>query len=221
MFHILTIVSYRQTSGVVQNYNQVLIRFKSEHVTLIAENLSKWSSYSLCATLNVDLIGKCVGQPIRIFYKGFDDHITGKYGVVCRGWPLPDFKSPTDMVTKNEVELVLHSFKSGTTSFQCLSDTERRVWDEARFQASLEQMMEPREQLQDGESCGDGDHDAEMTMTNTTTSEPQPGPSSAPQGVLQPSQAFINGAAVDLASQKKKRKKCSDAGVPRGLHKKT
>ncbi|KAF7976790.1 hypothetical protein HWV62_5636 [Athelia sp. TMB] len=191
--------------GVVQNYNQALIRLKSELVTLIAEKLSK-----------------CVGQQIRMFYKGFEDHITSKYGVVCRGWPLPKFQSPADMSTKNEVELVMHAFKTGTTSFQRLTEAEWRAWDEARFQAALEQQAGPRDRSESVESHASGERDIEMVRG---PSEPQASSSSdSPHDVLQPSR-FLNtvtttsGMVIDTSSVKK-RKKRSDAGVARGPRKK-
>ncbi|KAF7970292.1 hypothetical protein HWV62_24416 [Athelia sp. TMB] len=191
--------------GVVQNYNQALIRLKSELVTLIAEKLSK-----------------CVGRQVRMFYKGFDEHITSKFGVVCRGWPLPKFQSPAEMATKNEVELVMHAFRTGTTSFQRLTEAEWRAWDETRFQAALEQQTDPRDQSESVESHTSGDRDVEMVRS---ASEPQASSSSVPpQDVLQPSR-FVNtvtttsGMVIDT-SNPKKRKKRSDAGVARGPRRK-
>lgn len=182
---------------------------------MIAQKLSKYSSNCLSVQHSPLAIGKCVGHQVRMFYKGFDEHITSRFGVVCRAWPLPQFQSPADMATKHEVEIVLHAFKTGTTSFQRLSDAEWRAWDDARFQASIEQMMGP--QSEGRESI---DHDVETASTDR-----QAGPSrGSSQGAFQPYQVnaviAANGIAIDSSTQKK-RKKRSDAGVPRGPRNKT
>lgn len=158
-----------------------------------------------------------------MFYKGFDHHLTSKYGVVCRGWPLPEFKSPADMATKNEVEIVMHAFKTGVTSFQRLSDADWRAWDAARFQAALEDQMGPHSQLEGDESRASGDRDVDRA---NSTCEPEAGPSSAPTGgVLQPSRVpntviTNTGTIIDTSTQKK-RKKRADAGIPRGPRRKS
>lgn len=204
-----------------------MIKLKSDLVTLIAEKLGECNTDSICAILSLNLVGQCVGQQVRMFYKDFDRHITSKYGVVCRSWPLPQFQSPADMSTKNEVEIVMHAFKTGVTSFQRLSDADWRAWSEARFQAALEEQMGPHHQPEGEESRASGDRDIEM---ENSTSGPQAGPSIAPAtgGVLQPSQVpnipsavSTNGGMVINVSSQKQRKKRSDAGISRGPRRKS
>ncbi|KZP30005.1 hypothetical protein FIBSPDRAFT_946504 [Athelia psychrophila] len=57
--------------GVAHNYNQLLLWLKSELVTLITQKLNK-----------------CIRYQVHMFYKGFNEHITSKYGVVCHTYGL-------------------------------------------------------------------------------------------------------------------------------------
>lgn len=60
-------------------------------------------------------------------YVNFHGTITAKIGLVTFGWPLPGFKSPSNM-THMEAEVVLRAFESGAAGFRSLSDEEWRSW---------------------------------------------------------------------------------------------
>jgi len=68
----------------------------------------------------------------RMYYKNFDHNITEKYGVVC---------SPADLNSRNEVEILYNAWKTGTTTFQRLTEEEWESWRNARFQGALAEMM--------------------------------------------------------------------------------
>ena len=74
----------------------------------------------------------------RMYYENFSKHITSKWQVVLKGWPLNKFISPSLLVTKNEVEILYNAWKTGTAKFRHLSDAEWQLWDDARFQDMLD-----------------------------------------------------------------------------------
>jgi hypothetical protein len=60
----------------------------------------------------------------RMYYSGFPEQITGKRQIILKGWPLNTFCSPSQLVTKNEVEVLYNAWKTGTAKFRRLSDDE-------------------------------------------------------------------------------------------------
>ncbi|KAI0652681.1 hypothetical protein C8Q79DRAFT_1005850 [Trametes meyenii] len=66
----------------------------------------------------------------KMFYVGFADHITDKFGVVIDNWPLPRFSSPSNLRTRIELTTLVNSWETGVTRFRKLT---RREWD--RWQA--------------------------------------------------------------------------------------
>lgn len=76
-------------------------------------------------------------------YDRFDDLITRKYGIVVKNWPLKRFCNPSAAATRIELELLLHSWESGTTRFQKLSQDEMRAWENDHFSSRLAMMSLP------------------------------------------------------------------------------
>lgn len=72
-----------------------------------------------------------------MFYQNFDDSITNKYGVVIDRWPLEKFCSPSDLKSRNEVNVLFNSWSSGTTFFRRLTSREWEEWKEKRFASAV------------------------------------------------------------------------------------
>ena len=106
-----------------------------------------------------------------MYYKNFDHNITEKYGVVCRSWPLQKFCSPADLNSRNEVEILYNAWKTGTTSFQRLTEEEWESWRNARFQGALAEMtrdLAAESGAEDDEmESGPGDPSSTTTSDNT------------------------------------------------------
>lgn len=65
-----------------------------------------------------------------MYYKGFDTKITERYGVIIKNWPLNSFKTPSEITTRIELNLLLNAWKSGTTYFYKMSREEYDSWVE-------------------------------------------------------------------------------------------
>jgi hypothetical protein len=75
-----------------------------------------------------------------MYYTNFDENITSKLGIVVEKWPLKNFCSPSDIKTRNKVQILWNSWNSGATCFQKLSAEEWKVWGEERFTNKLTEM---------------------------------------------------------------------------------
>jgi len=106
-----------------------------------------------------------------MYYMNFDDNITAKWRVVCEGWPLPKFCSPADLSTRNDVKLLLHSWKNGSTKFRRLSDEEFEKWEQEWFQSALDEMTM--------NEYDTGDHNEELNRNNRPADQPEPHESSS------------------------------------------
>ncbi|KAI0668819.1 hypothetical protein C8Q78DRAFT_949776, partial [Trametes maxima] len=62
----------------------------------------------------------------KMFYTGFGDHITDKFGVVIENWPLPCFAAPSTLRTRIELTTLINSWETGITRFRKLT---RAEWD--------------------------------------------------------------------------------------------
>ncbi|KAI0640726.1 hypothetical protein C8Q79DRAFT_930384 [Trametes meyenii] len=67
----------------------------------------------------------------KMFYVGFGDHITDKFGVVIDNWPLPRFTSPSNLRTRIELTTLINSWETGVTRFRKLT---RGEWDRWQVQ---------------------------------------------------------------------------------------
>jgi hypothetical protein len=73
-------------------------------------------------------------------YDRFDDLITQKYGVIIKNWPLKQFRNPSAVATRIELEVLFNAWESGVTSFYKLSCEEMRAWENDRFSSRLMMM---------------------------------------------------------------------------------
>lgn len=181
-----------------------------------------------------------------MYYKNFDENITAKYGVVCRSWPLQKFCSPADLSSRNEVEILYNAWKTGTASFERMSDADWTSWNDARFRVVLAEMGAGGE-TSGIEDAGDGaadtststPHDARVEplilqpsdAVPTASKRPAPADNSNASGSKKRKTApladstiintltSINGAPITIP--KKPRKPRSDIGKKRGPRKST
>ncbi|KAF9075292.1 hypothetical protein BDP27DRAFT_1157885, partial [Rhodocollybia butyracea] len=63
-----------------------------------------------------------------MIYAGFIDTFTRCYGVVVKNWPLSEFKNPSSVGTKTELELLLSAWNTGTAYFYRMPPLEHREW---------------------------------------------------------------------------------------------
>ncbi|KAI0362964.1 hypothetical protein BV20DRAFT_959252 [Pilatotrama ljubarskyi] len=69
------------------------------------------------------------GEIRRIYYAKFEENITAKYGVVLRDWPAGmSFRTPSDISSPTELEVLKHAWESGTARFESLSDDAWAQW---------------------------------------------------------------------------------------------
>ncbi|PCH39059.1 hypothetical protein WOLCODRAFT_44685, partial [Wolfiporia cocos MD-104 SS10] len=65
----------------------------------------------------------------RMFYPNFDEMITAKYGVIHINWPLQKFCSPSNIGSRNELQVLYRAFESGTTYFRLMDPDEFKCWE--------------------------------------------------------------------------------------------
>lgn len=63
----------------------------------------------------------------RMNYASFKDAITDRYSIVCEGWPLQDFVSPSAIKSRLSVEILHAAWTNGTTRFRRLTPEELRT----------------------------------------------------------------------------------------------
>ena len=73
-------------------------------------------------------------------YDRFDDHITQKYSVVVKNWPLKDFCNPSSVGSRIELETLYNGWQSGVTRFEKLTEEETIAWGNERFASRLAMM---------------------------------------------------------------------------------
>lgn len=166
-----------------------------------------------------------------MIYAGFIDTFTRRYGVIVKNWPLSEFKNPSSVGTKTELELLLSAWNTGAAYFYRMPPSEHREWL-ATYEASLQSPAQ-------GGSESDGDGGVGLgSMVETT----ERGRASQAKGVGSTSGSCMpagntstaaatstghsnfvamnvvtgaNGVAVAMKATTRTRKKRSDAGKPR------
>lgn len=160
-----------------------------------------------------------------MYYSSFDTNITAKYGVVCEKWPLPNFVSPADLKTRNEVEILFHAWSTNTTTFRKLTNTELDEWQEQRFQDAMDIQLGSQDGG-DGDGMDDNDDSETQQPSTLTSSSGTPVPTfimhHPSSQTLMPTTSTAVSAVTSatghlIVSAKKQRKTRSDAGVKRGL----
>ncbi|KAI0776438.1 hypothetical protein BC629DRAFT_1255743, partial [Irpex lacteus] len=86
----------------------------------IHEDISILKSY--CAALVKDRFNRAMHPVVaRLIYQNFDANITEKYGVVVDGWPLDQFRSPSEVGSRIELETLRNALESGFVQFTKLT----------------------------------------------------------------------------------------------------
>ncbi|GBE84609.1 hypothetical protein SCP_0605880 [Sparassis crispa] len=81
-------------------------------------------------------------QVSRMYYVNFEQHITDKYGVVLKNWPLEKFCSPSVVNSRTELDVLLCAWNTNATLFHRLSTEELEKWRQGRFERQMEDMVE-------------------------------------------------------------------------------
>ncbi|KIM83031.1 hypothetical protein PILCRDRAFT_7464 [Piloderma croceum F 1598] len=75
------------------------------------------------------------------------------------------------MFTRNDIELLLHSWKNGSTKFRRLSNKEFEKWEQERFQSALDEMTM--------NEYNTSDRNEELNLNNQPADQPEPHKSSS------------------------------------------
>ena len=180
-------------------------------------------------------------------YTNFEQHITRKHGVVVEGWPLPHFRPPSDLSSREELKILITAWETGVAFFRKLSEDELDALFEARFQEALaitNQGAEPTAVATTPSSSDDSqagatisppvDSEAAAALSTTQPSSVGAVPTQASHAVPQPVSPPVAGpsTAVQASGQtvlavsgsslvtKRPRKQRSDKGKARGSRKK-
>ena len=73
----------------------------------------------------------------QMYYSNFDKHVTERYGILMKGWPLPKFCNPSEVGSKVELEVLHNAWETGRAYFERLLQSDWDTWCHARFQALL------------------------------------------------------------------------------------
>jgi hypothetical protein len=124
--------------GVVENSRTHVLELKKKTALLILEKLSKYEQRFHNAHLYSPHVVEITGVVHnRMIYDRFDDHITQKYGVVVKNWPLKVFCNPSSVGSRIELETLYNGWQSGITRFEKLTEAEMMKWDNDRFASRL------------------------------------------------------------------------------------
>lgn len=184
-----------------------------------------------------------------MFYKGFRKHITRRFGVILKNWPLKVFDSPSQLTSMPELTVLYNAFKSGATKFCQLSPEEWAAWEDSGKPVVTGingvPLGEDAEQAEAPFSAQQGNTEP-STSGGTPSAEPQPEPQRpdasrpdasigalssspvAPECIPTPptgppqSESFVfSFGDTTPATAPKKRKTRSDKGKPRGPNTRT
>ncbi|KAL6298320.1 hypothetical protein BKA93DRAFT_744378, partial [Sparassis latifolia] len=81
-------------------------------------------------------------QVSRMYYVNFEQHITDKYGVMLKNWPLEKFCSPSMVNSRTELDVLLCAWNTNATLFHRLSTEELEKWRQGRFERQMEDIIE-------------------------------------------------------------------------------
>jgi hypothetical protein len=172
----------------------------------------------------------------RMYYVGFEIHITEKYGIIIENWPLKDFKSPGSIGSRLELNTLYHAWISRATRFCWLSPLELEEWQRQRIQTAKAALPSSTaspvasNQLSSA-TVTYGNQSVAIDQSDTASHDPDviSSPEAASLSIASSSTGGVTPAAMDCASTttifpvstltlvtKKPRKVRSDKGKPRG-----
>ncbi len=116
-------------AGLIDRSVDVIQGLQSRAAALILQKLGKISS----EIPGRARINPCIGQITsytahKMFYVGFDDHITSRFGVVLEGWPIPRFVAPSTIRTRVELTTLLNAWENDVSRFRKLTKDEWESW---------------------------------------------------------------------------------------------
>ena len=144
--------------GVLRRHGDVLTEMQTRNSQLILKQLRTYISVAIYRDhirlqSTAGEITKWVAQ--KMFYNGFKEKITRKYGIIIIGWPLPYFLRPSRIRSIADLEALYKAWSTGAAYFYKLSAAEYKAW--------VEQNPTPRTQAGDAE----GEDDEEDADENT------------------------------------------------------
>ncbi|RDX48314.1 hypothetical protein OH76DRAFT_1352635, partial [Lentinus brumalis] len=64
---------------------------------------------------------------VKMFYVNFEDHMTLKYGIIIKNWPIKRFAAPGKL-SRVELEVLLSAWTNGSTAFIELNNEDWTAW---------------------------------------------------------------------------------------------
>ncbi|EIW74686.1 hypothetical protein CONPUDRAFT_77955 [Coniophora puteana RWD-64-598 SS2] len=158
-------------SGLVNNYRQTLLLLKKD----------------IASYIHGKLIDAAECPVPRMYYVNFDTLVTAKYGVLILNWPLRQLQCPSDINTTAELQVLINSWKNGTTKFYKMTPAEWAEWEEKRFESRMAEMEDAPEQVSEPvagvEQAPVPSDSQEATMITQRNNQPAP-QSAAPAEVF-------------------------------------
>ncbi|KAF9068256.1 hypothetical protein BDP27DRAFT_1166056, partial [Rhodocollybia butyracea] len=100
--------------GLARTQVQVLTKLKKDISQLIFRKLRK----NALAGLRLD----------EWFTSVFIESITRRYGIIVKNWPLPEFKNPSSVGTKTELDILWNAWNTDATHFYRMTSSEHSEW---------------------------------------------------------------------------------------------
>ncbi|KAI0352967.1 hypothetical protein OH77DRAFT_1385253, partial [Trametes cingulata] len=99
-------------SGIIERSADVLLELQQKAASLIYEKLSHATNRAAK----------------KMFYVGFAEKITARYGMIIDHWPLPQFVAPATIRSRIALLTLINSWETGSTTFRRLSRDEYFAW---------------------------------------------------------------------------------------------
>lgn len=169
---------------------------------------------------------------VRLNYRDFDNTITDKYRVVVDGWPLGQFRCPSEVTSRVELETLLYALESGSLTFTKLTPQQLERCRQEAAQRDLQHGLRPQhpDQPLPDDTLGITPISAPTATANSPVvnaaqrSDFTPAAASVYPDALNP--APLSSAPTTIvfranSGQERKHKVCSDKGQKHGLNKRT
>ncbi|KAG6899120.1 hypothetical protein C0995_006987 [Termitomyces sp. Mi166 len=119
-------ISMRMEAYILSGVQAVVCNYVEENIHLRSE-ISSLILYKLKEITNAKIS--------RMYYQNFDLHITSKYGVVIKNWPLKTLCTPSEISSCIELKLLLEAWQTNTARFYKMTHDEFEVWEMQRVEA--------------------------------------------------------------------------------------
>ncbi len=114
-----------------------------------------------------------------MFYINFEDHITLKYGIIIKNWPIKRFLAPGKL-SRVELEVLLNAFQNGSAGFIQLNDEDWTAWRDSYREGRATAFIRGGASFAPTPDDDDDDNEAQTVPPTSSTSLPPPPSSPSP-----------------------------------------